>query len=67
MDARSRSRSLCDVNAISKSCSSSSSSESESQMLDNKFVYAIGSKGVLISLSALNRSYGCTGSEYGMK
>ena len=36
-------------------------------MLDNKSVSAIGSKGVLIPLSASNRNYGCIGSEYGMK
>ena len=36
-------------------------------MLDNKYVYEIGSKGVLIPSSALNGSCGCTGTEYGMK
>ena len=36
-------------------------------MLDNKSVFAIGSKGVLIPLFALNRSCGCTRFEYGMK
>ena len=36
-------------------------------MLDHKYVSANGSKGVLIPLPTLNRSCGCTGSEYGMK
>ena len=36
-------------------------------MLDNKYVSAIGSKGILIPLFASNRIRGCTGIEYGMK
>ena len=64
MDARSRSRSLWGVNSIPKSWWSSSSSESEYEMLDNKYVSAIGSKGVLIPLSASNRICGYTISEY---